>query len=239
MQISNPIALGEQLAGRTLSDVVTQTTRAASFPIAKAIVLNVANAVGGRVAVKLDTAAAASSPAAIGTVAGGGLLGTVGNLVLDGVDTTVRLVPAIVGAGLGVVTSTVNAVTLTGLASVRAVLNVGMAALSLNPLAVVNAAALGVVRVAGVVEQTTIGAPALAFTSPQPDAAVARRTPSILTSILNGRQQIANAIFPTAVRAQAVTASAATTAVTAAASTTHKKASTTKATTAAKHAKKK
>src|ERR1700761_7159616 len=81
MQISNPIALGEQLAGRTLSDVVTQTTRAASVPIAKAILLNVANAVGGRVPVNFDTAAAASSPAAIGTVAGGGLVGTVGNLV--------------------------------------------------------------------------------------------------------------------------------------------------------------
>lgn len=251
MQVSNPIVLGEELVGRTLGDAVRQTTRAASFPIAKAIVLNLARAIEGGVPVTVGTSgtdAASTSSAAIGRVAGGGLLSTIPNLVLDGVATTVRLVPAVIGAGMGVVTSTVNAITLTGLASLRAVLNVGVAALTLNPVAVLDAAALGAVRVAGVVEQTTIGTPALAFGSPgspQPYAAIARRTPSILTSILNGRQEIANAIFPTPQRAQAVTATAqlstasvATAAVTATATTTHKKASTTKATTSAKHAKK-
>lgn len=106
-----------------------------------------------------------------------------------------------------------NAVTQTGLASAQAVLNVGAAALTLNPGAVVNAAALGAIRVAGTVEQTTIGVPALAFNSPQPEAAVTAptlrtRTPSIVTSILNGRQEIANAISPALAERKALSSAA-------------------------------
>lgn len=209
MQVSNPIVLGEELVGQTLTDAVRQTTRAASLPIGRAIVLNLANALEGGGPRQRNAVSAAGLPT-IGTFAGGGLLSTVPNLVVDALGTTVRLVPAMIGAGLGVVTSTVNAVTLTGLASVRAILNVGAAALTLNPVRVLDAAALGAVRVATVVEQTTIGTPSLAYVgppgSPQPYATVARRIPSIVTSILNGRQEIANAIFPSAVRAQAATA---------------------------------
>ena len=72
------------------------------------------------------------------------------------------------GLVLGVATSTANAVIQTSLATLRAVLSVGTAALTLNPLAVLDAAALGAERVAGVAEQTTIGTPALAFGGPQP-----------------------------------------------------------------------
>jgi hypothetical protein len=242
---SNPIALSEELVGRTLSDTVSQTRRAASFPIAKALVLNLANAVGGGVPVGVYTVGASPSPLAgadARLAGGGGLLGTVRNLALDGVGTTARLVPASVEAVLGVAESSVNAVTMTGLSSVRAVLNVGAAALTLNPAAVLDAAALGAVRVASVVEGTTIGAPTLMFKSPQASEVMFRRVPSIVSSILNGRQEIANAIFPTAIRAQAASA-AATPAVTAGvtskslvkttASTTHKAVSP-----AAKHAKK-
>ena len=231
MQVSNPIVLGEELVGQTLTDAVRQTTRAASLPIGRAIVLNLANALEGGGPRQRNAVSAAGLPT-IGTVAGGGLLSTVPNLVVDAVGTTVRLMPAMIGAGLGVVTSTVNAVTLTGLASVRAILNVGAAALTLNPARVLDAAALGAVRVATVVEQTTIGTPSLAYVgppgSPQPFA-LARRIPSIVTSILNGRQAIANAIFPSAVRAQAATAQISTATSTpvakATASTTQKKVS--------------
>ena len=57
------------------------------------------------------------------------------------------------------------------------------------------------------VEQTTIGTPALAFGAPQPFSAAqpatvarVRAIPSILSSILNGRDEIANAISPLAAR---------------------------------------
>jgi hypothetical protein len=228
---ANPIALGEELVGKTLSDATTQATRAASFPVAKALVLNLANALEGGRSVKSFTVGTESL-----ANTGGGLLGTVQSLAVDGVQTTLALVPATVDAGLGVAASTVNAVTQTSLAGVRAVLNVGAAALTLNPLAVVNAAALGAVRIAGVAEQTTIGTAALAYTGPPPvsettDAAFAGVRPSIVSSILNGRARIANAIFPSAVRAQsaaaappALTAKVTSTPVVAA-KTTHKAAS--------------
>jgi hypothetical protein len=217
---ANPVVAGERLVGQTASDTLSQVARVATFPIANALVLNVSRALGGGGAVRAASAvSAATTPAAVGTTAaavapqGGGVSGLIQNVVQDGVDTTVRLVPASIDAGLGVAASTVNAVTQTGLATVQAVVNVGAAALTLNPGAVVNAAALGAIRVAGTVEQTTIGAPALAFNSPQPQAAVAAptlrtRTPSIVTSILNGRQEIADAISPPVARRQAVSSAA-------------------------------
>ena len=205
LMVANPIALGEELVGQTLSDSVRQATRAASFPVAKAIVLNLASALEGR-APRRGTVNGTSLPIGVpvGTF-GGGLLTTIPNLVLDGLGTTMRLVPAVVGAGLGVVRSTVNSVAMTGLATVRAVMNVGAAALTLNPVTVLNAAALGAERVAGVVEQTTIGTGALVAPGPQPYE-VARRIPSIATSIFFGRQEIANAIFPVNRQAAAVPA---------------------------------
>lgn len=239
MSIQNPIVLGERLVSQTLTDVGNQARNAAGFPIAKALVLNVTNALGGRVDTKSYFVTAGTDAAKLAN--GGGLLGTVRNVVVDGVVTTVRLVPATVGAVLGVATSTVNAVALDGLAGIRAVLNVGAAALTLNPLNVVDAAALGAVRVAGVVEQTTIGTPSLAYMGPPAgsNAAptyVARRTPSIVSSILQGRREIANAIFPSAQRLQAATP--AVTSSVASKPVAKATASTTKAITGSKHAKK-
>jgi hypothetical protein len=214
----NPVAAGARLVGQTASDTLSQAARVATFPIARALVLNVSRTLGGGGVIRAETAIKASpTTGAVGTTPaamerqGGGLIGTIQNVVVDGVDTTVRLVPATIEAGLGVAVSTINAIVQTGVEGARAVLDVGAAALTLNPGAVVNAAALGVVRVAAVVEQTTIGAPEQRLNSPQPEAkisapAVRTRTPSIVTSILNGRQRMADAIFPSAVERQALTA---------------------------------
>jgi hypothetical protein len=227
----NPVAVGARLVGQTASDTLSQAARVATFPIARALVLNVSRTLGGAGVVRAETAIKASPTTyAVGTTPaamerqGGGLIGTIQNVVVNGVDTTVRLVPATIEAGLGVAVSTINAVVQTGVAGARAVLDVGAAALTLNPGAVVNAAALGAVRVAGVIEQTTIGVPEQKLNSPQPEAkisalAVRTRTPSIVTSILNGRQLIADAIFPSAVARLAVTAGGNRTASTANAAT--------------------
>jgi hypothetical protein len=220
----NPIEAGARLVGQTTSDALTQAARVATVPIARALVLNVSRALGGGGVIREVTAFSASpTPADVGTTPavmerrGGDLIGTIQNVVVDGVETTVRLVPATIDAGLGVAVSTINAVVQTGVASARAVMDIGAAALTLNPGAVINAAALGAVRIADTVEQTTIGVPAQRFNSPQPAATVSEppvrtRTPSIVTSILNGRQKIADAIFPSAVERQASTASASRTA---------------------------
>jgi hypothetical protein len=209
----NPVAAGARLVGQTTSDALTQAARVATVPIARALVMNLSRALGGGV-IRAETAIDASPTSAIVETTpaamerrGGGLIGTIQNVVVDGVVTTVRLVPATINAGLGVAVSTINAVVQTGVVTARAVLNVGAAALTLNPGAVVNAAAIGAVRIAGTVEQTTIGAPARRFNSPQPEATISEptvrtRIPSIMTSILNGRQKIADAIFPSAVKAR-------------------------------------
>jgi hypothetical protein len=220
----NPIAAGARLVGQTASDALTQAARVATVPIARALVLNVSRALGGGV-IRTEAIYASAPLATGGTTPAAmerrpvGLIGTIQNVVVDGVVTSVRLVPATIDAGLGVAVSTINAVVQTGAASARAVLSVGAAALTLNPGAVVNAAALGAVRIAGTVEQTTIGAPALRSTLPQPEAKISEppvrtRTPSIVTSILNGRQKIADAIFPSAVKRQALTAGTSRTAST-------------------------
>jgi hypothetical protein len=262
----NPVAAGARLVGQTTSDALTQAARVATVPIARALVLNLSRALGGGV-IRAETAINASPTSAIvGTTPAAmkrgpvGVIGTIQNVVVDGVVTAVRLVPATIGAGLGVAVSTINAVVQTGAATARAVLSVGAAALTLNPGAVVNAAAIGAVRIAGTVEQTTIGAPAARqYISNQAEAKVSEpplrtRIPSILTSILNGRQRIADAIFPSAVKSQALTAGASRTASTANAATEEKDtttsvakttdkttstaSSTAKATTGPKHAKK-
>jgi hypothetical protein len=226
----NPVALGARLAGQTASDALTQAARVATVPIARALVLNVSRALGGGL-VRAETAIYASAtPATVGTAMERrrvGLIGTIQNVLVDGVVTTVRVVPATIDAGLGVAVSTVNAIVQTGAATARAVLNVGAAALTLNPGAVVNAAALGAVRVAGTVEQTTIGVPAQRYNSPQPEAKISEppvrtRIPSIMTSILNGRQKIADAIFPSAVKREALTAAGSRTTSTAKAATDEK-----------------
>jgi hypothetical protein len=221
----NPVAAGARLVGQTASDALTQAARVATVPIARALVLNVSRALGGGV-IRAETAVYASTTLTTGGTSPAamerrpvGLIGIIQNVVVDGVVTSVRLVPATIDAGLGVAVSTINAVVQTGVASARAVMSVGAAALTLNPAAVVNAAALGAVRVAGVVEQTTIGAPELRSTSPKPEAKISEppvrtRTPSIVTSILNGRQKIADAIFPSAVKREALTAGASRTAST-------------------------
>jgi hypothetical protein len=223
----DPITAANRLVGQTATDAATQAARVATFPIARALVLNVSRALGGGGAVRaantevaaLSTPDTPAPPAAL--AAGGGLLGTVQNVVVDAVDTTVRLVPASIDAAAGVITSAINVPLQTGIATTQAVLNVGAAVLTLNPATVLNAAALGAVRVAGVVEQTTIGTPPLPFNSGQSGTALAvarvARTPSVLTSILNGRDEIANAISPVALRAQsqAVSSSAPTTAASA------------------------
>jgi hypothetical protein len=207
MQI-NPVTAAERLVGQTATDAVTQAARVATFPIPRALLLNVSRALG--VGGMTKTYTAFSTPAAVGTTVGGGVLRTVESVVQDGVATTLRLVPASIQAATGVIISTINAPIQIGIATLRVVLNVGAAVLTLNPGAVLNAAALGAVRIAGVVEQTTIGTPAV-FAAPQPDtaAAVSRigRIPSILSSILNGRDEIANAIYPVARRAQSLAAS--------------------------------
>jgi hypothetical protein len=242
----NPVAAGARLVGQTASDTLSQAARVATFPIARALVLNVSRTLGGGGVVRAETAISASAaPAIVGTTPaamerrGGGLVGTIQNIVVDGVDTTARLVPASIGAGMGVAVSTVNAVVQTAVVVARAVLDVGAAALTLNPGAVVNAAALGAVRIAGTVEQTTIGVPALQFNSPQPEATIGApmvrtRTPSIVTSILNGRQEIANAIFPSAVKRQELTAAASRTASTTNAATEQQDTTTSVAKTTAK-----
>jgi hypothetical protein len=208
MQI-NPITAAERLVGQTATDAVTQAARVATFPIPRALLLNVSRALGVGGMTKAYTAS--STPAAVGVGGiGGGVLRTVESVVQDGVATTLRLVPASIDAVTGVIISTINAPIQIGVATIRVVLNVGKAVLTLNPLTVLDAAALGAVRIAGVVEQTTIGTPAQ-FIAPQVDttAAVSRggRIPSILTSILNGRDEIANAIYPVARRALSVAAS--------------------------------
>jgi hypothetical protein len=220
----NPIEAGARLVGQTTSDALTQAARVATFPIARALVLNVSRALGGGGVIREVTAFSASPKlAAVGTTPtvmerpGSGLIGTIQSVVVDGVVTAVRLIPATIDAGLGVAVSMINAVVQTGVAGARAVMDVGAAALTLNPGAVVNAAALGAVRIAGTIEQTTIGVPDLSFNSPQPEAKISEppvrtRTPSIVTSILNGRQKIADAIFPSAVERQALTAGASRTA---------------------------
>jgi hypothetical protein len=211
MQI-NPVTVAERLVGQTATDAVTQAARVATFPIPRALLLNVSRALGVGGMTKAN--AVFSTPAAAGTTVagvGGGVLRTVESVVQDGVATTLRLVPASIQAATGVIISTINAPIQIGVATIRVVLNVGAAVFTLNPGAVLNAAALGAVRIAGVVEQTTIGTPAV-FIAPQSDTTVAasrvlRRIPSILTSILNGRDEIANAIYPVAVRAQSLAAS--------------------------------
>jgi hypothetical protein len=220
----NPVTAAARLVGQTASDTLSQAARVVTFPIARAVVLNVSRALGGG-GVTREVAAFSASPtlAAVGTTptvierGGGGLIGTIQNVVVDGVQTTVRLVPATIDAGLGIAVSTINAVVQTGVATARAVVDIGAAALTLNPGAVINAAALGAVRIADTVEQTTIGVPAQKFNSLQPEATISEsqvrtRTPSIVTSILNGRQKIADAIFPSAVERQALTAGASRTA---------------------------
>jgi hypothetical protein len=209
---ANPVTAGERLVGQTAYDSEVQAARVVTFPIARALVLNVTHAVGGgRVATASRGVTASNASATTRTtaaaVAGGGQV--LQNLVVDGVDTTLRLIPASAEAGIGVAVSTINAVVQTDVASARAVLNVGAAMLTLNPVTVLNTAALGAVRVAAVVEHTTIGTPVLEYKS-QSDTAVAvpvrSRTPSILTAVLNGRDEIANAIYPVARRALASTA---------------------------------
>jgi hypothetical protein len=209
MQI-NPVTAAERLVGQTATDAVTQAARVATFPIPRALLLNVSRALGVGGMTKLDTAF--STPAAAGIAGiGGGVLRTVESVVQDGVATTLRLVPASIDAVTGVVISTINAPIQIGVATIRVILNVGKAVLTLNPATILDAAALGAVRIAGVVEQTTIGTPAV-FIAPQAAttakvSALGNRIPSILTSILNGRDEIANAIFPVARRALSVAAS--------------------------------
>jgi hypothetical protein len=210
MQI-NPVTAAERLVGQTATDAVTQAARVVTFPIPRALLLNVSRALGVGGMTKAN--AAFSTSAAVGTTVagvGGGVLRTVESVVQDGVATTLRLVPASIQAATGVIISTINAPIQIGVATIRVILNVGAAVFTLNPGAVLNAAAIGAVRIAGVVEQTTIGTPAV-FTAPQPNAAVAAerigRIPSILSSILNGRDEIANAIFPVASRLDSKTAS--------------------------------
>lgn len=216
----NPVTAAERLLGQTATDAETQAARVLTFPIPRAVLLNVGRVLGGgRVATANTALSPFVAPATVGTTAlvgitaptlpgvGGGVLGTVGAVLQDGVLTATRLVPATIDAVTGVIVSTINAPIQIGLTTVQVVLNVGAALLSLNPGTVLNAAALGAIRIASVVEQTTIGTPALAFGAPQPfnapqPATVARvrAIPSILSSILNGRDEIANAISPLAAR---------------------------------------
>jgi hypothetical protein len=224
---ANPVTAAERLVRQTATDAATQAARIASFPIPMALLLNVSSALGGGGVAMAKGPTAFSAAATTGTTApalagvgggllGGGLLGgvvgTVASVVQDGVATTIRLVPATIDAVTGVIISTINAPIQIGVTTLQALLNVGAAVLSLSPGAVINAVALGAVRIAGVIEQTTIGAPAAAFTAPmaetadtlQADTAAPVRlgngTPSILTSILNGRDEIANAINPLAAK---------------------------------------
>ena len=219
VQIS-PVTAAERLLGQTATDAEAQAARVLTFPIPRAVLLNLGRVLGGGGVATANTAlspfgaaATVGTAALVGTTApalpgvGGGVLGTVGGVLQDGVLTATRLVPATIDAVTGVILSTINAPIQIGLTTFQVVLNVGAAVLSLNPVTVLNAAALGAIRIASVVEQTTIGTPALAFGAPQPfnapqPATVARvrATPSILSSILNGRDEIANAISPLAAR---------------------------------------
>lgn len=97
---ANPVTAGERLVRQTASDTLSQAARVVTFPIAQALVLNVSRALGGGGVARAESAVSASTtPAAVGTTAaavapvGGGVLGTIQNVVQDGVDTTVRLVP--------------------------------------------------------------------------------------------------------------------------------------------------
>jgi hypothetical protein len=240
----NPVAAGARLVGQTAGDTLTQAARVATLPIARALVLNLNRALGGGRVVRAETAFSGSTAFAEELPTGTerrrvGLVGTIQNVVVDGVETTARVVPATIRAGAGIAASTLNAVVQTGVVTARAVLSVGAAALTLNPGAVVNAAATGVVRIASTVVQTTIGAPQARFNSPQPEAAISAvkprtKTPSIVTSILNGRQEIADAIFPSTVKRQALNASASRTTVTTNTATDEKDTTTSLAKTTAK-----
>ena len=172
MQI-NPVTAAERLVVQTATDAATQAARVATFPIPRAVLLDLSRALGGGGMTKASTGLSVfGTPAAVGTAAagfarGGGVVGTVESIVQDGVVTATRLVPASIEAATGVIISTINVPLQTGLATARVFLNVGTAVLTLNPATVLNTAALGAVRTAGVVEQTTIGTPALKFNSAQ------------------------------------------------------------------------
>jgi hypothetical protein len=207
---TNPVTAFEQLVGQTLTDLGGQTARVVNFPIAKALVSNVTSALDvGETGTGFGAPRSFGTQATVGTAATtavpvGGVVGqTVQSILQDGVATVMRLVPASVQAVSGIATSTLYAITQIALTTANAILNVGAAVLTLNPGTVVDAVANGAVNVASVAVQTTIGlsgqnsspAPAQAQTALLEKRPVAT-PPSILSSILNGRADIANAISP-------------------------------------------
>ena len=153
---ANPVTAAERLLGQTATDAETQAARVLTFPIPRAVLLNLGRVLGGGGVATANTAGTPfSAPATVGTAAlvgtvapalpgvGGGVLGTVGGVLQDAVLTATRLVPATIGAAAGVIVSTINAPIQIGLTTVQVVLNVGAALLSLSPGTIVNAVALG------------------------------------------------------------------------------------------------
>jgi hypothetical protein len=225
---TNPVTAFEQLVGQTLTDLEGQTARVVNFPIAKALVSNVTSALDvGETSTGFGAPRSFGTQATVGTAVtaavpvGGVVVQTVQSILQDGVATVMRLVPASVQAVSGIATSTLYAITQIALTTANAILNVGGAVLTLNPGTVVDAVANGAVNVASVAVQTTIGLPNSTSPAPAPaeKALLAERPvatpPSILSSILNGRADIAKAISPPlAKRAAQATAAQNSTALT-------------------------
>ena len=88
---TNPVTAGERLVAQTATDAATQAARVATFPIPRAVLLDLSRALGGGGMTKASTGLSVfGTPAAVGTAAaafarGGGVVGTVESIVQDGV----------------------------------------------------------------------------------------------------------------------------------------------------------